>query len=713
MKVYFDLRDQLCRLYPSANDWRRVVAAAGVNLNSIDLTGSAINVWTEILDALKVQKQISGLVDVLSRENPDVAGLAREYEEVVKNGGGGIVEIPGIQGVEIGEEELTLDSIVRSLDFSRTLSAPLLSVLLSAGPVALGDVDRAFSGQSTILAKTTLAEFRRQSVDALKVLLRRRDAVRGSLVGIRNKINSIERSHCPIEPALRDFSSLPYEQQTILYGQQMEANVAYRNAVAKYHEDKGAVGGLRAEAEKFGEELAQLDVLIANQNANVVVSEQCLVGEIGVARDRDLFGELNRILNEALTVVEKDPLVSFWTTLGADRMLDMIYRMGSQQAVAGEASVRFSAVVSVLVQSIENRVIEVVKGCLVGPAMINRILTENQSILAALTFRLDVLPVVNFQERIDCARVLLVDCPQIDYGFVNMEKENEIEVARSKLMAFQASIEDHIRRVQLFVEGESRGLLLEVERARADISLAMEKIEYNALRYHGVVEAISVLWTLIEKGKGSVHLPVYLKRLCASLPVEFERRFHRDVGAVVSQARDTSMGAAVARGYVGEHLVSAYFKIVERLQSEISDSKNKLIEIDRVKVQIEGQYQVVADGYRIRLGAIACLSFFPGVNLLVVLWGAGVIRRMSFLLSSRKDAYVELGRFAYCASFATLLGTVLSTVAGAVIVFVFLMLNDVDVSTLIAVLTLASSAAVLSAFHSFLVIKASVRDRDL
>ena len=108
-----DLRDVLADLYPEEASARRVASDASLDADYIDMRGSAVSFWHEIIRHAVRKDRISLLVAVALREYPDYKRLIRiqgalEYGKANMNA--------YIAEPEGGDEDGDLRTIVRRLD---------------------------------------------------------------------------------------------------------------------------------------------------------------------------------------------------------------------------------------------------------------------------------------------------------------------------------------------------------------------------------------------------------------------------------------------------------------------------------------------------------------------------------------------------------------------------------------------------------------------
>jgi hypothetical protein len=142
MQAYYELRKWLADAFPDEVGWRRAAAEQiQVDLSGIDLGGSAIDAWTNILAAAHTSHCLALLHDLVVKENPDRADLVTRYAADLKAGFLPAPEMPEVQAVEIADGDLDHVAATRALTFQDTLPDTLFGMALSEQKPSL-DEDR-------------------------------------------------------------------------------------------------------------------------------------------------------------------------------------------------------------------------------------------------------------------------------------------------------------------------------------------------------------------------------------------------------------------------------------------------------------------------------------------------------------------------------------------------------------------------------------------
>ncbi len=86
----------LAELYPLPNDWLSVTKRAEIVAGAINLQGSALTTWFNILDYTNAQKFTVKLFGIVVEDNPQCASLCKAYLGEVATGFKPTLELPGI-----------------------------------------------------------------------------------------------------------------------------------------------------------------------------------------------------------------------------------------------------------------------------------------------------------------------------------------------------------------------------------------------------------------------------------------------------------------------------------------------------------------------------------------------------------------------------------------------------------------------------------------
>lgn len=716
MPAYFDLRERLAELYPTDKDWTRIARESGADLADIVLQGSARGVWSNILVALRGQNCLEGLMTALKHANElDAADLATQYAAEAAAGNGKVVEIQGLQRVEIDLNGSPRE-FIDSLNSLNSLSMPLLRMSLATGQPSLEDFDHTLSGRNTIEAKSNLVQYRRQAAEVLSVLEQRKAHVKSALTKILEEISSIERARMPSKPEPYQwdrFGGTPTEhERESRYEQYRKELARYEEARARYTAMQDSSPALRARVAPLEKELAELQTSIASQRAQNLAGEPPLLEGIMKARDLDMLRMLDRVLHELDAKLRSgtDPLGGFCLLLGAGCVLDFFTGIMSQPSAVSHARSNFSAVTSGLTEALENNLPGLGKGFLAGPALIERVLRDNKSTLEALQVRLRKLPEQRFNERVKRTKALLAEDMPSPVDFSKLEKESEIEHAKADLVASRGVLVDHLSRVQALVDDEPADLAATARQALSDIASTIRQIENSAAGKDKLLRAIDDLKVLLQKGGSMIQIPPFARLLCEGLPEDFRRRFNYSVDDVVRQARTTEFVLKSAREIVESRCVNAYARSGTDARGWLTKCEKKLCDFDRALTEIDRRYEVVAEAYQDKLSMMACLSVAPGINLIAFLNVVGILNRMAPLFESKNTAYVKLGRRTSKMLGRAVFGALAGTAAAALVAIMHFndSLYDMSWGTLVGALTLTSSLSCFFALRNFLVAKAKV-----
>jgi hypothetical protein len=621
---------------------------------------------------------------------------------------------PAPASIDLTDEDLRPDTVGRSLDFQQTLPLGLLDMALAAGQPDLERLDAALKGRHTAAAKEKLAQFRNQVAKELSTLTGRKKAVDAELANLKARIESIDKAARPIMPEGPNLSNASEQQKKFLMQQHAQKLTDYQAAHAKYQADQNSLGALRGQARTFEREAAQLASTIANHKVQAEADERAFLRDVSETRDKDLLIELDRTLERSRPAFhsEANPFKGFWTLLGAACLLDLFDRVFSQPSAASEAARRFSQNADALAQSIEDAHAEIVTQSLAGPALIHRALAANREALAALAQRLAELPSSSLQERRDRARRLLEQSLPAIPEYRHLEKPQDLEDMKARLIAMHASTESHIASVRGEIDGEPADVRRAVNSAQADAAATIGKIGDLGASHGEALRRTRILWTLIQRADGSAQPSAAARRLCAALPQEFIRRFDVPVDAVLAQATASNFGLDDAHALMRTHLLTDYVATGEKMQRRLADSQGRLSEIAAAMKDIDTQDEKVAGKYRQQLIFVSLLSVFPGIGLGAAIWASGIINRLKPLVTSNKAAYVRLGDFAFVAlAWAVALSGASAAVMGAITA-----LNSVDLLDMsFGIAAALSNAVCLASFalciRNLLKVRAYLQER--
>src|SRR5260221_8059161 len=199
MKSYFELRRQLAREYPTAAEWRAASEDSGLEPSGIILQGASITAWSNIFDAIRKTGRVDGLRVFLAREQPRLLPLFEDYAAALARGEAVQLDLLELESVALGKDELTPDSVRRSLDSARPLSEELLRVTLQ-GEASRSAIDSVLTGGNTAGAQRRLREFKDQLALGLSKLSSLRREVASQLSDVEKQIRDIQSARRPDMP---------------------------------------------------------------------------------------------------------------------------------------------------------------------------------------------------------------------------------------------------------------------------------------------------------------------------------------------------------------------------------------------------------------------------------------------------------------------------------------------------------------------------------
>ncbi|HWJ41116.1 MAG TPA: hypothetical protein VNT29_08275 [Candidatus Limnocylindrales bacterium] len=705
MQSYFKLRERLTALYPRPDEWRSLAFELNVDSDT-NLEGSALFVWSNILKAVRVSGRMSQLRQRIGEEkDPSLLSLFDEYAAAVASGETVPADLLPLDSIQLKDSELNPGRIINSLRYERSFSEPLLEMCLRGGEIHLADVEACLSGGNTAAAKARLLDFQNQLKRKLSQLNERYDEVNRQKSEIDRQVTSITTALRPTmplrpwEPVVGTFDSDDERQRRrALYAAEMERYhdrvKAYERSMAVFEESLRSLGPLEERRQILLRELTTAASSIESQKAAGKAQERNFLADIDQARDRDLLCEIGVATQAAQTAsyYEADPFRGFWTLLGANRLLDLVATVATEPATATEAHRRFGQAAELLAPRIESGLAEIVSQCLAGPTVIDRLLSANRTAMTALAGRLSELPSGQMEERNGRFEAILDNTIATIPDFARLETEDELEGVRSLLTDLHESITGAIEHARSEVAVEPARLTDAIERAQTDIESTVASVRAVSDGNNDLLRRCDILWQLIRMGEGSEALPALAQRLCATLPIYFERRSRTSIKAVIHNAADSAFGLNSIESMVGAHLLTRYVDARQKVRQRIEELERTRKEIDvALQQELDDRYQQVARKYRTRLKVAIVLSILPVVGLFASVWMMGVVRRLKALVVSKRVApYAGLAKSALL--FLSLAATIGS--AGAITAALFA--DRLDTSEGLSMLSL--SVAYLAAF---------------
>jgi hypothetical protein len=467
---------------------------------------------------------------------------------------------------------------------------------------------------------------------------------------------------------------------------------AYERSVAAFDRNLASLGSLEERRQILLRELASAASSIESQKVDGKAQERGFLADIDQARD--LLHEIDAATQAAQTAFysEADPFRGFWTLLGASRLVDVVATVATQSATATEARRRFELAAKSCEEKIEAGLAEIVRQSLAGPIIIDRLLRANQGAMTALAGRLSELPSGQMKEREERFEAILDNPIPTIPEFATLETEDELEGVRRRLTDLNESTAGAIEHARSQVAAEPASLTDAIVRAQTDIKSTIAEVRAISDRSRDLLRRCGILWQLIELGEGSERLPVLAEQLCATLPLDFERRSRASVGAVIHDADDSAFALNSTQSMLAAHLLTHYVDARQKVRQRIHELERTHKEIDAVLQQkLDARYQQVATKYRAQLKIAIVLSILPVVGFFAAVWMIRVVRTLKALVVSKKVApYADLGTAALV--FLSLAAAVGS--AGAVVAAWYA--DRLDTSEGITILGL--SAAYLAAF---------------
>jgi hypothetical protein len=705
MESYFKLRRRLTDLYPSPDEWKSIAFELNIDSDT-DLEGPARIVWSNILMAVRRSGRTNQLRQRIGEEkDPKLLSLFDEYAAAVARGEVVPADLLPLDSVQLHDSELNPSRIITSLRYERSFSEPLLDMCLRGGEIHLADVEVCLSGVNTATAKARLLDFHNQLKRELSQLNERYNEVNRQKSEIDRQVTSIKtamrptRPLRPREPIVGTFDS-DYERQRRLawYTAEMEryhdSVKAYERSTAAFEESLRSLGPLEERQQILLRELTVAASSIESQKATGKAQERNFLEDIDHARDRDLLHEIDAATHAAQIAfnVESDPFRGFWTLLGTNRLLHLVAATATQPATVTEAHRRFDRAAESLAQKIEAGLAEIVRQCLAGPTVINRLLSANHAAMTALGDRLSELPSRQMEERNGRFEAILDNVIPTIPDFATLETEDELEGVRHLLTDLHETIAGAIAHARSEVAAEPAPLADAIERTQIDIESTVASVRAANDGNQDLLRRCSILWQLIRMGEGSEDLPAFAQRLCATLPIDFERRSGASIKAIIHDAAGSAFGLSSIQSMVGAHLRTRYVGARQKVRQRIEELERTREEIDvALQQKLDDRYEQVARKYQTQLKVAIVLSIFPVVGFFASLWMTDVVRRLKALVVSKRVApYAGLARSALL--FLSLAVTAGS--AGAIAAALYA--DRLDTSEGIGILSL--SVAYLAAF---------------
>jgi hypothetical protein len=418
-------------------------------------------------------------------------------------------------------------------------------------------------------------------------------------------------------------------------------------------------------------ELARLDSAIAAQRAQAEAQERSFQEDIAKARDRDLQIELDRSIEKANAafMAEVNPFKGFSALLGTSCLLDLFTRVVTQPAAATEAGRRFHLATVALIDPIREGLVGITHGSLAGPIFVHRMLALNREAAAALSERLDALPLAQLEAgRQRACAILSVSFASVP-SFDTFEKPDELEGVRSRLFELLAIVERHTSELRSEINDEPTELRETIDHAEADIKSSVGEAGDRAKQSKEVLARAADLWSLIQRGSVSGNLPVFARKLCRALAQDFARRANTSVEAVLREATISEFGLKDIEALIESHVMKGYVGDRKRLRTRLTESEKRLDEVHTAIQRIDERYEEVARAYRTRLVLAAVLSSIPAVGVVGSLWASSLVRRLEPLVTSDKAPYISLGHFAFAALAWAVAGATIFSMLATIVTF--------------------------------------------
>lgn len=109
MESLIPLRKALLKLYDEPADIRRVCDDAGIDSTTIDVTGSALNIWHSVLHEAHKQDKVTAIVTVASKLYPSSVNDLENSLDIYIQGTGGITSVPAsVVTAPFSDDELSV-----------------------------------------------------------------------------------------------------------------------------------------------------------------------------------------------------------------------------------------------------------------------------------------------------------------------------------------------------------------------------------------------------------------------------------------------------------------------------------------------------------------------------------------------------------------------------------------------------------------------------
>jgi hypothetical protein len=672
MEAYFKLRSRLARAYPDPNDWRRAAEEIGVDYAAIDLDGSSLSAWANLLRAADSEHHLKLLGEFAARaEDPMLVQLVDAYVEGISQGFQAIPDLPELHALVLSGADTEPTRVARCLNFAETFPPALLEIAISGALPAGNDLDVLIDGENTARAKDRFSGFRDAAARELSTLLARQKSARLRLAELTEEIQTIERRHVPRPPTAPKTEGVSAEHSKLWYERYLEDCRRYERSLEAFKLAQDRLPSLQAELKVAARDHADFTSQIETQRTRTEAEERGFLADVATARDKDLYLKIDRILGKASTVCrnESNPFKAFWTILGASCFARLV-RDIAQPSTVNQINDLLRREAESLTNAFRRGLSNIAKVSLAGPTILQDLLARNNRAHSLLMETLTKLPLSDLQRREFLATKLLdVSFPDIP-SYEKLEDVGHIDRVKMMLEEAHASMVAYLAKIQDTLADEPCDIKRKVQAARSEVQLTITamKTQVRSDEYIELLKRNVTLWKMIRRGYQDASLPEFVRLLCESLEQEVFRRFQVSALSFMESAAASEFGLKETEADIEGHVLTVYSRKREALQARSAQTEDIIAELRAGLAGLDTHLVRVAARHRQRMFYAAVLSAIPGVGVLASIWASALLPRIWSSMHSGKAAFKGLGLSTYRALVIGLAASAIS--AGGTIAFI-------------------------------------------